>query len=162
MPMLRDLGLPAVAFSYPQRARLGSSSLAWSADSKLVNFEDRELATAFGAADDLRKTFPVNNPTASIADMKRHLDGRPELFVCYSGYKSFYMDWNFEMWRCDAWDKSMGSAWDFPTTPFIRDGCTACIADCYRDSSVMLHFVVSLAMRSTSWARGASLRLSRP
>ena len=26
----------------------------------------------------------------------------------------------------------------------LRDGCTACIADCYRDSSVMLHFVVSL------------------
>ena len=26
----------------------------------------------------------------------------------------------------------------------VRDGCTACIADCYRDSSVMLHFAVSL------------------
>jgi hypothetical protein len=26
----------------------------------------------------------------------------------------------------------------------IRDGCTACVADCYRDSSVMLHFAVSL------------------
>ena len=32
----------------------------------------------------------------------------------------------------------------FTTTPFIRDNCTACIADCYRDSSVMLHFAVSL------------------
>jgi hypothetical protein len=26
----------------------------------------------------------------------------------------------------------------------VRDGCTACVADCYRDSSVMLHFAVSL------------------
>jgi hypothetical protein len=26
----------------------------------------------------------------------------------------------------------------------VRDGCTACIADCYRDSSVMLHFAWSL------------------
>ncbi len=32
----------------------------------------------------------------------------------------------------------------FAETPLIRDGCTACIADCYRDSSVMLHFAVSL------------------
>ncbi len=144
VPMLRDLGLSAVAFSYPQRGRLGSSSLAWSADSKLVTFDDRELSATFDQADDLRRLFPVNNPRASIADMKRHLDHSPERFVCYGGYKSFYMDWNFEMWRCDAWDRSMGPVWDFATTPFIRDGCTACIADCYRDSSVMLHFAVSL------------------
>ncbi|MBV9533485.1 MAG: hypothetical protein JO283_21080, partial [Bradyrhizobium sp.] len=34
--------------------------------------------------------------------------------------------------------------WEFGDTELIRDGCTACIADCYRDSSVMLHFAVSI------------------
>jgi hypothetical protein len=38
----------------------------------------------------------------------------------------------------------MCSVWEFAEAPLIRDGCTACIADCYRDSSVMLHFAVSL------------------
>jgi MoaA/NifB/PqqE/SkfB family radical SAM enzyme len=90
VPLLRDLGFVAVAFSYPQRARLGSSSLAWSADSRLVNFTPPELISAFDAVDDLRSEFPVNNPHASIADMKRHLRGEPERFVCYGGYKSFY------------------------------------------------------------------------
>src|SRR5215831_10750754 len=47
VPLLRDLGLAAVAFSYPQSVRLGSSSLAWSADSRLVNFTKDELAIAF-------------------------------------------------------------------------------------------------------------------
>jgi MoaA/NifB/PqqE/SkfB family radical SAM enzyme len=144
VPLLRDLGFEAVAFSYPQKARLGSSSLAWSADSKLVNFTDLELGGAFDAVDDLRSAFPVNNPRASVADMKRHLRGERERFVCYGGYKSFYMDWNYDMWRCDAWDKRMCSVWEFVEAPLIRDGCTACIADCYRDSSVMLHFAVSL------------------
>ena len=144
VPMLEYLGISAVAFSYPQRTRLGSSSLAWSEDSKLVNFEDQELVQAFEAVDRLRKVFPVNNPAASIADMKRHLSGAPERFVCYGGYKSFYMDWNFDMWRCDAWEKRMCSIWDFANTPFVRDGCTACMADCYRDSSVMLHFAVCI------------------
>lgn len=143
-PLLRKLGFSAVAFSYPQRSRLGSSSLAWSADSSLVNFTNQELASAFDAVDDLRAVFPVNNPRASVADMKRHLRGDPEEFVCYGGYKSFYMDWNFDVWRCDAWNKRMCSVWDFAKTPLVRDGCTACIADCYRDSSVMLHFAVSL------------------
>lgn len=143
-PFLNDLGFKAVAFSYPQRMRLGSSSLAWSDSSRLVNFSDPELISAFDAVDDLRRTFPVNNPRSSIADMKRHLLKKPEHFACYGGYKSFYMDWNFNIWRCDAWQKPMCSVWDFQKTPLIRDGCTACIADCYRDSSVMLHFAVSL------------------
>jgi MoaA/NifB/PqqE/SkfB family radical SAM enzyme len=144
VPLLRELGFEAVAFSYPQRMRLGSSSLAWSADSDLMKFSDPELAQAFEAVDDLRKSFRVNNPSASIADMKRHLRGEREHFVCYGGYKSFYLDWNFDVWRCDAWRERMCSVWDFAQTSLVRDGCTACIADCYRDSSVMLHFAVSL------------------
>ena len=144
VPQLRDLGFSAVAFSYPQRARLGSSSLAWSDSSRLVNFTNDELDEAFDAVDCLRSLFPVNNPRASIEDMKRHLRKCPERFVCYGGYKSFYMDWNYIMWRCDAWNKPMCSVWDFTDAQLVRDGCTACIADCYRDSSVMLHFTVSI------------------
>ena len=143
VPILRSLGLVAVAFSYPQSMRLGSSSLAWS-DSSLVSFTNKELAGAFDAVDDLRSIFPVNNPQASVSDMKRHLRGEPERFVCYGGYKSFYMDWNYDLWRCDAWKERMCSVWKFADMPLVRDGCTACIADCYRDSSVMLHFAVSL------------------
>ena len=144
VPLFENLGFEAVAFSYPQRSRLGSSSLAWSADSKLVQFTDAELVHSFEKIDALRNSFRVNNPRASIADMKRHLWKQPEHFVCYGGYKSFYMDWNFDIWRCDAWRERMCSVWDFAETPLVRDGCTACIADCYRDSSVMLHFAVSL------------------
>ena len=76
--------------------------------------------------------------------MKRQLYGEPEQFVCYGGYKSFYMDWKYNVWRCDAWHEPLCSVWEFGETPLIRDGCTACIADCYRDSSVMLHFTVSI------------------
>jgi MoaA/NifB/PqqE/SkfB family radical SAM enzyme len=47
VPLLRQLGFAAVAFSYPQRARLGSSSLAWWDDSRLVNFTSSELIEAF-------------------------------------------------------------------------------------------------------------------
>lgn len=143
-PFLCDLGFVAVAFSYPQQARLGSSSLAWSDNSQLMKFSKDELLAAFEGVDELRKSFPVNNPRASVADMKRHLRGQPEKFVFYGGYKSFYMDWNYDMWRCDAWSKPLCSVWEFADAPLVRDGCTACIADCYRDSSVMLHFAVSL------------------
>jgi hypothetical protein len=66
VPLLRDLGFSAVAFSYPQQARLGSSPLAWSSDSRLVNFKSTELVEAFDAVDDLRSMFHVNNTRASM------------------------------------------------------------------------------------------------
>jgi MoaA/NifB/PqqE/SkfB family radical SAM enzyme len=143
-PLLRDLGFNAVAFSYPQTARLGSSSLAWSNNSQLMSFTNSEMVAAFDAVDAMRAEFPVNNPSASVADMKRHLRGERETFSCYGGFKSFYMDWNYDMWRCDSWSNKISSVWDFAQAPLVRDGCTACVADCYRDSSVMLHFAVSL------------------
>jgi MoaA/NifB/PqqE/SkfB family radical SAM enzyme len=143
-PFLRELGFAAVAFSYPQAARLGSSSLAWSDTSQLMKFAPGELLAAFDGVDRLRPFFPVNNPRASVADMKRHVRGEREKFVCYGGYKSFYMDWNYDVWRCDAWSRPLCPVWEFADAPLVRDGCTACVADCYRDSSVMLHFAVSL------------------
>ena len=145
VPLLRELGFDAVAFSYPQTARLGSSSLAWSSDSQLMSFTNQEMIAAFDSVDAMRSEFPVNNPSASVADMKRHLRGELETFECYGGFKSFYMDWNYDMWRCDSWSQKISSVWDFADAPPVRDGCTACVADCYRDSSVMLHFAVSLA-----------------
>ncbi len=154
VPFLRDLGFRALTFSYPQQARLGSSSLAWSATSKLVQFTPAELESAFDKVNALREVFPVNNPRASVLDMKRHVRKEPEQFVCYGGYKSFYMDWNYDLWRCDAWRERLCSVWDFLQTPLVRDGCTDCIADCYRDSSVMLHFAVSLGDALDQFTKG--------
>jgi len=144
VPMLGEYGFAAVAFSYPQQQPLGSTTLAWSTESQLLQFTPPDLSSTFDVVDRLRSEFPVNNPSASIVDMKRHRRGERETFVCYGGYKSFYMDWNYDVWRCDAWSEPMCSVWDFASRPLIRDGCTACIADCYRDSSVMLHFAVSI------------------
>ena len=154
VPFLRDLGFTALTFSYPQQARLGSSSLAWSTSSNLVQFTPGELHSAFDQVNGLRKVFPVNNPRASVNDMKRHVDKQPQQFVCYGGYKSFYMDWNYDLWRCDAWRERLCPVWDFLQTPLVRDGCTNCIADCYRDSSVMLHFAVSLGDAFDQFAQG--------
>jgi len=71
VPTLQDPGFAAVAFSYPQRTALGSTTLAWSSESQLVNYTNAELIEAFNAVNGLRDLFPVNNPTASIADIER-------------------------------------------------------------------------------------------
>jgi MoaA/NifB/PqqE/SkfB family radical SAM enzyme len=144
VPFLQRLGFAAVSFSYPRKAALGSSSLVYSEDSELVDFTPDQLVAAFQAVDALRDAFPVHNPQPSLIDMQRHVRGERESFPCFGGYKHFYMDWKFDLYRCEAWTERMCAVWDFAETPLIRDGCTACTTDCYRDSSVMLHFAVSL------------------
>jgi len=156
VPALRELGFAAVTFSYPQTAH-ASTSLVWSDDSDLVRFTPQELIKAFDAIEEVRRLFPVTNPRESIADMQRHLRGEPEHFACYGGFKSFYMDWNFDLWRCETWQQPMCSVWDFEHTPLVRDGCTACIADCYRDSSVMLHSLVAAGDAIERLAQGRVL-----
>ncbi|WP_448190974.1 radical SAM protein [Azospirillum sp. sgz301742] len=141
---LKTLGFAAVTFSYPRKAALGSSSLVWSEDSGLVDLSPDELIAAFDAVDAVRPVIPVFNPSASVADMRRRLRGEAERFPCLAGYKYFYLDWNYDLWRCEDWREPLCSVWDFEASRMVRDGCQACMTDCYRDASVMLHFAVAL------------------
>lgn len=141
---LRELGFAAVTFSYPRKAPLGSSSLVWSEDSGLVDLSPSELLAAFDAVDEVRGIIPVHNPRASIADMRRRLRGEAERFHCLAGYKYFYLDWNYDLWRCEDWREPLCPVWEYEPGKAVRDGCQACTTDCYRDASVMLHFAVAL------------------
>jgi len=150
---LLALGFGAVTFSYPLRT-LPSSYLACAEDSPLVDFTPDELHTAFDAVKALSKRFPVQNPVASIEDMQRHLRGEPEVFGCLAGWKYFYLDWNLQIWRCHHWDRPLCHIRDFDGSQRVRDGCTACMVDCYRDDSVMQHVGIALSDGLRAAARG--------
>ena len=149
---LPDLGFGAVTFSYPLRT-LPSSYLAC-AESPLVDFTPEELHASFEAVKALGKQFPVLNPGASIEDMQRHLHGEPERFGCLAGWKFFYLDWHLQLWRCHNWDRPLCDIREFDGTQRVRDGCTACMIDCYRDDSVMQHVGVAVSDGMRAAARG--------
>ena len=141
---LKELGFAAVTFSYPRRAALGSSSLVYSEDSDLVDMTNAQLIAAFDGVEKTREILPVFNPREGIADMRRRLTGQGERFICHAGYKYFYLDWNYDLWRCEDWKEPIASVMDFSPDKVVRDGCQACTTDCYRDASIMLHFSVAL------------------
>ena len=138
------LGFDTVTFSYPKAAALGSSSMVYSDSSALIDYAPAELIAAFEELRALKGDFAILNPAESLAEMIRHLRGETEIFPCFGGYKYFYLDWKLDVYRCDFWAEKMGTIWEFADKPFIRDGCTACMSDCYRDSSVLLHFPVAI------------------
>lgn len=149
---LTSLGFDSVTFSYPLTT-LNSSYLGYS-DSELVSYTPEELNKCFEAIKALKQEFHVVNPTASIEDMQRHLQGEPEQFGCLGGWKLFYLDWHLNLYRCHNWEKPMCHITEFDGSQRVRDGCTACMMDCYRDSSVMQHIGVAMSDGVQAAGRG--------
>jgi len=149
---LKSLGFKAVTFSYPL-TKLDSNFLSFS-DSDLVNYSDAELLQAFGQVKALKKRFQVVNPTASLEEMERFVRGQEQRFPCLGGFQYFYLDWHLDLWRCHNWDQPMCHIKEFDGSQRVRDGCTKCMIDCYRDSSVMQHVGVSAHDAYQSFKRG--------
>ena len=140
---LRELGFTSCTFSYPLTA-LNSSYLSFS-DSNLVSYTRDELLEVFAQIKMLkrRSDFPVMNPTESLSEMQRHLRGERERFGCLGGHKYFYLDWHLNLYRCHFWEKPMCSVYEWDESKLIRDGCTRCMIDCYRDPSVLQSIAIN-------------------
>ncbi len=140
---LTRLGFRSCTFSYPLTS-LASSYLSFS-DSSLVNYRTEELIEVFERIKRMkqRSGFPVVNPAESLSEMQRHLRREPEKFGCLGGHKYFYLDWNLNLYRCHFWEKPMCSIYEFDESRLIRDGCTRCMIDCYRDPSVLQFVAIS-------------------
>ncbi len=140
---LTELGFKSCTFSYPLTS-LASSYLSFS-DSNLVSYKTEELIQVFDKIKQMKRRsgFPVVNPSESLREMQRHLRREPERFGCLGGHKYFYLDWNLNLYRCHFWEKPMCSIYEFDESKLIRDGCTRCMIDCYRDPSVLQFVAIS-------------------
>jgi MoaA/NifB/PqqE/SkfB family radical SAM enzyme len=138
---LDDLGFKAVTFSYPL-TNLNSSFLGYR-DSGIVDFTPQELIALFDKVKALKPHIHVVNPTRSLEEMQRFVRNEPQTFPCLGGYRYFYLDWKLRLWRCHFWEQPLCSIYDFDDSKLVRDGCTRCMIDCYRDASTMQHIAVS-------------------
>lgn len=142
---LESLAFWSCTFSYPLTS-LASSYLSFS-DSGLVNFNKEELIGLFEKIKQMKhgSGYPVVNPTESLNEMQRHLRGEKEKFGCLGGHKYFYLDWKLNLYRCHFWETPMCNVYDWDETKLIRDGCTRCMIDCYRDPSVLQYVAISVS-----------------
>jgi MoaA/NifB/PqqE/SkfB family radical SAM enzyme len=163
---LQSLGFRSCTFSYPLTT-LGSSYLSFS-DSSLVNYQTDELIEVFERIKAMKQRtgFPVVNPRESLTEMQRHLRGEPEKFGCLGGHKYFYLDWRLNLYRCHYWETPMCSIYEFDQSKLIRDGCTRCMIDCYRDPSVLQYAAISASdayaqLKNGKWFAAARTVLDR-
>jgi MoaA/NifB/PqqE/SkfB family radical SAM enzyme len=158
---LSELGFTSCTFSYPL-TNLASSYLSFS-DSSLVSYRTEELIEVFDKIKQMKvhSGFPVVNPTESLTEMQRHLRRQPEKFGCLGGHKYFYLDWNLNLYRCHFWEKPMCNIYDFDKTKLIRDGCTRCMIDCYRDPSILQFVAISASDAWNNLKKGKILAAGR-
>lgn len=158
---LKSLGFTSCTFSYPLTT-LGSSYLSFS-NSDLVTYTTDELITVFDKIRRMKERcdYPVVNPMESLAEMQRHLRGEKQRFGCLAGHKYFYLDWRLNLYRCHFWKTPMCSIYEFDQSKIIRDGCTRCMIDCYRDPSVMQFIAVNMSDAWKSARRGKLLTAAR-
>jgi MoaA/NifB/PqqE/SkfB family radical SAM enzyme len=158
---LESLGFRSCTFSYPLTS-LASSYLSFS-DSGLVKFSRDELIAVFERIKNLKRRngFPVVNPMASLTEMQRHLRGERERFGCLGGHKYFYLDWNLDLYRCHFWERPMCKVYDWDDSKLIRDNCTRCMIDCYRDPSVLQRVAVNASDAWQALRRGRLLSAAK-
>lgn len=158
---LEALGFKNCTFSYPLTS-LASSYLSFS-DSGLVSYSKDELIGVFEKIKKMkhRSGYPVVNPTESLNEMQRHLRGQKERFGCLGGHKYFYLDWNLNLYRCHFWEKPMCSIYEFDPSKLIRDGCTRCMIDCYRDPSVLQFVAISASDAFNNLKKGKLLSAAK-
>jgi MoaA/NifB/PqqE/SkfB family radical SAM enzyme len=158
---LTELGFTSCTFSYPLTA-LGSSYLSFS-ESSLVNYRTDELVQVFEKIKQMKRRsgFPVVNPAASLSEMQRHLRGERERFGCLGGHKYFYLDWHLNLYRCHFWETPMCNIYEFDAGKLIRDGCTRCMIDCYRDPSVLQFVAINASDAWHAARRGKLLTAAR-
>ncbi|ACK64768.1 Radical SAM domain protein [Rippkaea orientalis PCC 8801] len=139
---LTKLGFKSVVFSYPL-TKLDSNFRAFSDDGLVTHTED-SLWEAYEKVKNLKKRFTVVNPTLSLEEMQRFVRDEEQKYACLAGYRFFFLDWNLQMWRCHYWHEPMCSIYEFDSSKLVRDGCTKCMINCYRDSSLMQTIAVSV------------------
>jgi len=158
---LTELGFTSCTFSYPL-STLASSYLSFS-DSGLVSYRTEELIEVFERIKRMKRRtrFPVVNPAESLTEMQRHLRREPEKFGCLGGHKYFYLDWKLNLYRCHFWETPMCSIYEFDRSKLIRDGCTRCMIDCYRDPSVLQFVAISASDAWNNLKRGRLLAAAK-
>jgi len=158
---LTELGFESCTFSYPLTS-LASSYLSFS-DSNLVNYKTDELIGVFEQIKTMKRRsgYPVVNPTESLTEMQRHLRKEPERFGCLGGHKYFYLDWHLNLYRCHFWETPMCNIYEFDQSKLIRDGCTRCMIDCYRDPSVLQFVAISASDACRNLKRGKIVAAAR-
>ena len=156
---LKGLGFDKISFSNPMLNY--STSYAGDCSSDLINYNKDELVEIFEEIKDLKTHFRVLNPTASLNDMIRLFKDKEVRFTCLGGYKSFYVDWNLNVFPCQTLEEKICHIDEFDKAVLVNNECNKCINECYREPSLMQFVAISISDAIHHMKSGQIIKASR-
>ncbi|MFQ5688425.1 MAG: radical SAM protein [Candidatus Scalindua sp.] len=155
---LKGLGFDKISFSNPMLNY--STSYAGDCSSDLINYNKDELVEIFEEIKELKTRFRVLNPTASLDDMIRLFKDKEVRFTCLGGYKSFYVDWNLNVFPCQTLEEKICHIDEFKGAVLVNNECNKCINECYREPSLMQFVAISISDAFHHFSRGKLIKAS--
>ena len=138
-----------------------STSYAGDCSSDLINYSKEELVGIFTEIKKLKSRFRVLNPTASLHDMIRLFKDEQVRFNCLGGYKSFYVDWNLDVFPCQTLEEKICRINEFDKAVLVNKDCNQCINECYREPSLMQFVAISISDSFHHFKNGRIIEASK-
>jgi MoaA/NifB/PqqE/SkfB family radical SAM enzyme len=134
------IGFDIISVNYP----VFSKSPVYTIGGEAIDMTREELIRALREVIELKKEFNIVNPVHSIRNIIRYLKNKPPLYECLAGFKTLFVDWNFNAYPCMYLPDSMGKIFTLNHPDFKRINCNECNMSWYRDFSVYCHGLKSV------------------
>ncbi|MBN1797269.1 MAG: radical SAM protein [Spirochaetales bacterium] len=134
------LGFDSISLSYP----VFSPSPTYTLGGDAIKLSRKDLITALKKVLRLKAEYDIVNPRHSIENIITYLRGENPRFPCLGGYRSFFVDWTFQVYPCMCHEKSMGNILTMNKNEIKKTSCNLCNMSWYRDFSIFFQGFKSL------------------
>jgi MoaA/NifB/PqqE/SkfB family radical SAM enzyme len=136
-----DIGFDTISVNYP----IFSKSPVYTLGGDAINLSREDLVTALQEVIELRKEFTIVNPVHSMKNIIQYLRNDPPKYACLAGYRTMFVDWNFQVYPCMYLPDSMGDVLELENAHFKKIKCNECNMSWYRDFSIYFQGVKSIS-----------------
>jgi MoaA/NifB/PqqE/SkfB family radical SAM enzyme len=136
-----ELGFDSISLSYP----VFSPSPTYTLGGDAIKLTRKELIASLEEVLKLKNEYDIVNPRHSIENIILYLKGEKPRFTCLGGYRSFFVDWTFQVYPCMCYEKSMGNILTMKKKDIKRTSCNSCNMSWYRDFSIFFQGFKSLS-----------------
>ena len=135
-----DIGFDTISVNYP----VFSKSPVFTLGGEAIDLSRQELIQALRDVIELKKEFTIVNPVHSMKNIIHYLKNKPQRYDCLAGYRTMFVDWNFNVYPCMYLPDSMGDVMSLKNMHFKKLKCNECNMSWYRDFSIFFQGVKSV------------------
>jgi MoaA/NifB/PqqE/SkfB family radical SAM enzyme len=126
------MGFDQISVNYPEFSESPVYTLGGSA----IDLTKEEIIEGLEEVKRLKKKHLIINSKISLDNIITFLKGDTPKYLCLGGSKTFFIDWNFNVYPCMHHGRDMGDVLALKKSDFVQEPCNDCNMSWYRDISI--------------------------